>query len=69
MKHSNLSEANSSLISQEILHINMFYYKQFAQKILLIHTYIRDYSNIFHLFLMTILREHWYTKDVYAIKI
>lgn len=31
------SEANSSLVSHDILHINTFYYQRIAQKIILVH--------------------------------
>jgi len=60
------SEANSSLVSHDILHISMFYYQQIAQKFYL-STYIGDYSNMLWLFLIAVFREHWYMKDIYEV--
>jgi len=37
---------------------NMFYYQKTAQQISSTHTHIRDYSNMFKLFLTAIFREH-----------
>jgi hypothetical protein len=56
IEQSPLSEASSSLVSHDILHISTFCYQQIEKFYL--STYTGDYSNTLWLLLIAVFREH-----------